>query len=107
MKKTKLGTNIIQGLNDVIEYEKGRKILPVTSIEIPDPPPTWHKKQIIDLRKNVFKVSQPVFAALLNVKPSTVKAWEQGLKKPSSAAMRLLQIISTFPHILSKLNNIN
>ncbi len=104
MKKTKLGSNIIQGLNDIVEYEKGKKKLRETSLEIPDPPKAWHKDQISRLRKEVFKVSQPVFAALLNVRPATIKAWEQGLKKPSSAASRLLQIVSLFPNIFKKMN---
>ncbi len=44
------------------------------------------------LRKK-FDISQPVFAAYLNVSPATVKAWEQGAKKPSGASLRLLQIV--------------
>jgi putative transcriptional regulator len=39
------------------------------------------------------KVSQPVFAACLNVSPSAVKKWERGEKKPSGAALRLLHLI--------------
>jgi putative transcriptional regulator len=38
-------------------------------------------------------ISQPVFAAYLNVSPSTVKAWEQGLKRPAGASLKLLDII--------------
>lgn len=38
-------------------------------------------------------VSQPVFALLLNVSPSSVKKWETGEHEPSGAALRLLQII--------------
>ena len=38
-------------------------------------------------------VSQPVFVTLLNVSPATVKAWEQGLKAPSGAALKLLSIV--------------
>ncbi|HYD98875.1 MAG TPA: DNA-binding transcriptional regulator [Alphaproteobacteria bacterium] len=39
------------------------------------------------------KLSQPVFAVLLNVSSSTVAQWEQGLKQPSGAAARLLDVI--------------
>ena len=49
-------------------------------------------KQIRDLRHRV-RVSQGVFAALLNVNPSTVQKWEQGKVRPQSAALRLLNII--------------
>jgi putative transcriptional regulator len=49
-------------------------------------------KQIKQLRGRV-RVSQGVFAALLNVNPSTVQKWEQGKVKPQNAALRLLNII--------------
>lgn len=49
-------------------------------------------KQIRDLRHRV-RVSQGVFAALLNVNPSTVQKWEQGKVRPQNAALRLLNII--------------
>lgn len=38
-------------------------------------------------------VSQPIFAAFLNVSPSTVKKWETGEKKPSGIALKLLNIV--------------
>jgi len=38
-------------------------------------------------------VSQPVFAKYLNVGPSTVSQWEQGKKRPSGSAARLLDIV--------------
>jgi putative transcriptional regulator len=51
-------------------------------------------RQIRDLRHRV-RVSQGVFAALLNVNPSTVQKWEQGKVKPQNAALRLLNIIDS------------
>jgi putative transcriptional regulator len=51
-------------------------------------------RQIRDLR-NRMRVSQGVFAALLNVNPSTVQKWEQGKVKPQNAALRLLNIIDS------------
>lgn len=103
MKKTLLGQALIHGLQDVIEYEKGKKKLRTTNLEIPAPAPVWSKKEIVSLRKERFKVSQPVFAALLSVKPATIKAWEQGLKRPSGAASRLIQILFKQPDVLKKL----
>jgi len=40
------------------------------------------------------KLSQPVFAHVLNVSSSTVKHWETGNKHPSGAALKLLNVIS-------------
>jgi putative transcriptional regulator len=38
-------------------------------------------------------LSQPVFAEILNVSPSSVKHWEIGDKFPSGAALKLLNIV--------------
>ncbi len=39
------------------------------------------------------KASQAVFAAYLNTSPSAVQKWEQGMKRPSGAAFKLLNLI--------------
>jgi putative transcriptional regulator len=39
------------------------------------------------------RMSQPVFAAFLNVGKTTVAQWEQGRKKPAGSAVRLLDLI--------------
>lgn len=39
------------------------------------------------------KASQAVFAAYLNTTPSTVQKWEQGKKKPSALALKLLNLV--------------
>lgn len=38
-------------------------------------------------------LSQAVFAAYLNVGKTTVQQWEQGLKTPSGAALKLLDLV--------------
>lgn len=48
--------------------------------------------EVTEIRRGA-KASQAVFAAFLNVGKSTVAAWEQGTKKPSGAAARLLDIV--------------
>ncbi|ODN41145.1 helix-turn-helix domain-containing protein [Piscirickettsia litoralis] len=45
-------------------------------------------------RKN--KISQAVFAAYLNTVPSTVQKWEQGQKKPSKFALKLLSLVDRY-----------
>jgi putative transcriptional regulator len=39
------------------------------------------------------RVSQGVFAALLNTSVSTVQKWEIGQKKPTGAALKLLHLV--------------
>ena len=48
--------------------------------------------QIKRLRRR-NKASQAVFAAYLNTTPSTVQKWEQGQKKPSRLALKLLSLV--------------
>lgn len=48
--------------------------------------------QIQRLRKR-NSASQAVFAAYLNTTSSTVQKWEQGQKKPSSLALKLLSLV--------------
>lgn len=39
------------------------------------------------------RVSQPVFAAYLNVTRNLVSDWERGVRRPGGAALRLLSIV--------------
>ncbi|MCP2092004.1 UNVERIFIED_ORG: putative transcriptional regulator [Paraburkholderia sediminicola] len=54
--------------------------------------PEFDAKEIARIRKGV-NVSQGVFAVYLNTTVSTVRQWEQGDKKPSGIAARMLQLV--------------
>lgn len=56
------------------------------------PVPDYTSSEVAKIRRK-SKASQAVFGAFLNVGKSTVAAWEQGTKKPSGAAARLLEIV--------------
>ena len=47
--------------------------------------------------RTALGLSQPVFAAALNVGAETVKAWEQGKRTPDGAALRLLELARENP----------
>lgn len=104
MRKTRLGQELIAGLEEALEHEKGTKMLRTTELEISEPARPWKKEQISQLRKQRFGVSQPVFAALLSVTVSTVRAWEQGQKSPSGAARRLLEVAAMAPDFFVRLS---
>lgn len=57
--------------------------------------PAYTPDKVVEIRKNIAKVSQSVFASLLNVSVSTVKKWESPAaeKHPSGAAAKLLQLV--------------
>ena len=56
-------------------------------------------EEIANIRKRM-NVSQAVFADLLNVPKATAISWERGLRSPSGAAVRLLQIAKNIPKAL-------
>src|SRR5579859_5713119 len=56
------------------------------------PAPVLEADEIRALREREH-VSQPVFAAYLNVSRNLVSDWERGIKRPGGPALRLLSII--------------
>ncbi len=83
------------GLEDSIAYSRGEKKSLVTT-RLPTPPPPMDARKVIEIRKQL-NMSQSLFAAALNVSTKTVQGWEQGLRKPGNASLRLLQIAQMRP----------
>lgn len=48
--------------------------------------------QIKSMREGL-RLSQAVFASLLNISPSTVQKWEAGQKSPSGPSLKLLNLV--------------
>lgn len=89
---------LTESLNQAIEHAKGeRKDLRTTIL--PRPPKPMTAKEIVALREKL-NWSQAVFAAALNVSLKTVQGWEQNLRQPSDASLKLLQIAQKHPQIL-------
>ncbi len=81
-------------LEDSISFSAGQISLVTTAL--PAPPPRPRPADIAELR-NGLRMSQAVFAAVINVSVKTLQSWEQGIRRPSCAALRLLQIIGDDP----------
>lgn len=56
------------------------------------PAPPLRPAQIKRIRE-ISRVSQAVFAALLNTSVSTVQKWEIGQKRPTGTALKLLHLV--------------
>ena len=54
-------------------------------------PKSYSSRKVSAVRKKL-KVSQAVFAHLLNVKTTTVQKWERGINSPNGASARLLEL---------------
>lgn len=103
IKKRRMADGLIQGLQQAVRMEQGERIGRERVRTLSRPAPKWSKQEIRRIRTEVFQMSQPVFASLLNVKVSTVRAWEQGQRIPDGAAARLLEVLSENVSIAEKL----
>ena len=58
-------------------------------------PPDYTPERVARIRTRKAKMSQSVFASVLNVTTSTVQKWESAAsgKRPSGAAAKLLQLV--------------
>jgi putative transcriptional regulator len=87
---------LIEGMQEALAHAKGRLTLKTT--EIPRPSAKMSGYRIARIRRK-FKASTPVFAAMLNVAPDTVRGWEKDRRQPSGPALRLLEIVSDRPEL--------
>ena len=87
----------MMGLNDALAHAEGK--ITLKSTVLPAPAPAMKPKEIRAVRQRL-NLSQAVFGRLLNVPPVTVLKWEHGERKPSGAALRLLEIAKRSPEAL-------
>ncbi len=102
MSKMSVEKALIKGLKEALAFEKGELKLKTTVRELPDPAPDFSPTKIRKIRK-VFGMTQEDFAIVLNITTSTMRSWEQGTRKPSDSALRLLQLLILNPGILKTL----
>lgn len=95
---------LLASLRGHIEELSGKKkvTLRTRTVFVPDPIPMMKPKDIAAIRAKL-KLSQPVFARVLNVPVATARSWESGRRKPTGAALRLLDLARRSPQAL--LNN--
>jgi putative transcriptional regulator len=87
-----------KSLVQALEHARGERADLSTTV-LPAPPRPMSKSEIVRLRQQL-NCSQAVFARLLNVSVKTVQAWEQGLREPGDAALKLLNIAQKHPEAL-------
>ena len=95
--------DLISAVEDIRDHVVGHKKLTLrqTDVDLPEPAPLVTPEEIKAARE-ALQVSQPVFARILNVPTVTAISWEKGRRKPSGAALRLIQIARTNPDVLYK-----
>jgi putative transcriptional regulator len=88
----KLFKDLKAAMEDVVAHQRGELELESRTFIIPEPPAEYKPRQIKKIRE-VNHYTQSTFAKVLNVSVKTVQSWESGLRVPSHAALRLLEIV--------------
>lgn len=96
MKKERF-SRLMESAEQALEHAEGKRELRTTVLIKTEP---MSKDEVKELREKL-EASQSVFANYLNVSPKSVQAWEQGIGKPTGAALRLLRIAQKNPAILA------
>jgi putative transcriptional regulator len=95
--KTKAKSRILEAVHDTasdlhrlgfIDKRKQQKLEALCL----EPIPAYDSDKIKALRQQ-FKLSQVVFASVLNTSPSTIRKWEIGEKHPSGPSLKLLNLL--------------
>src|SRR3954454_2635476 len=98
-KRLPVAERIRKGLEEAIRHARGEITLKTTTLEMPDRPPEVGAEELTGIRL-ASGMSQAVFARMLNVSTKTVQSWEQGARKPSQAALRLIQVFRQNPDVV-------
>ncbi len=92
-----IGETVQDLLNSDLPVSFTKRDFDELGIEFTDVTITPEEIQAIRART---RLSQAVFAKLLNVSLSSVRQWEQGKRKPTGSTKVLLDLLNKSPHIL-------
>ena len=90
MAKRDIGKEIIQGLEEIKAWKKGRTKLKTTTVELP------RAADVAAIRKELG-LSQEQFAQFMDVSVSTLRNWEQERREPNGPARSLLLVAAKQP----------
>jgi putative transcriptional regulator len=75
------------------------KTLDLRKVEMPPRPKPLKPADIRSIRESL-NASQALFGRLLNVSSNAVESWEQGIRQPRQATLKLLHIARKNPGVL-------
>jgi putative transcriptional regulator len=101
------GELLILGMEEAVAIEAGDRpaarvrTRKVTARDVTVVPPPRYSAARIERVRTALGASQPVFAGMLNVSASTVRAWERGAREPDGPTLRLLEVAEENPEVLT------
>ncbi len=95
--------DLVGSVEGFAAHVQGRKKLTLRTHRLRLPPAIkpLRPREITALRHQL-NVSQAVFAGLLNVPKVTAISWEKGRRRPTGAALRLLDLVRKRPKLLQE-----
>lgn len=95
------GQELIETLEEaILALRSGAELRTTRVFTLPEPP-KFDGGRLVALRERL-QMSQYGFADYLNVSVKAVQSWEQGVRRPNGAALRLLQVIED-PAVFSQM----
>lgn len=92
MKSKTFGQSLIESMKEGLEaLRSGKELRTTLHLELPQAPAIMGK-QVQSIRTELG-LTQKQFSGLIMVSPKTVQSWEQGIRVPSGAALRVMQIL--------------
>jgi len=95
MNNRDIGLEILEGIDEINNFKKGKVSLKTTELSEPSKP------QVI---RSKLELSQSAFAGLLGVSMRTLQDWEQGRRNPQGPAIALLRIAEQHPEVFADLH---
>lgn len=95
MSNRDIGLEILEGLEEIKSFKKGKIQLKTSELSMPSEP------QVI---RSKLKLTQSAFAGLLGVSMRTLQDWEQGRRSPQGPAIALLRIAEQHPEVFLDLH---
>lgn len=96
--KRKVFDDLRESLQGALAFEHGEPV-DLRVSELPSAPPKMRPRDIREIRRSL-NASQVLFARFLNVSPNTIRSWEQGIRRPQGADLKLLSIAKKNPQAL-------
>lgn len=105
MKKRDLLAELTEGFEALKQDREGKITLRKHKYSAPKAIRDIAPSEIVEIR-DMFKMSQPVFARKLLINERTLESWEQGRARPNKQAAVLLRLVKRRPETLDMIEGL-
>jgi len=102
--KSSLFDELVQGIEEINNHKSGKITLRTHVCQQKKRPKV--DANFVRETRELFRMSQNIFAIKLHVSPRTLEKWEQGQTTPNDQASALLLMARKYPDTLQRLSEI-